>query len=121
MRPPPRRLAVDQCLEASKDRFEGTIDGTFPLSPPPLPTPKEDPAVLKILQDSELLHCSVFYYAPPYLPRCETLFECKNACKTQENCASAAGVAIANHCAIVNVLRIVQRAPNTPEFAQRPV
>ena len=38
----------------------------------------------------------VFYYAPPDLLRREPLEEGKNACKTQENCVSAGGVAIVN-------------------------
>ena len=49
-----------------------------------------DPAVLKTLRDSELLRCSVFT-TPPYLLRCEPVFEGKNACKTQENSVSTGG------------------------------
>ena len=49
----------------------------------------------------------MFLLRPPDLLRCAPLFEGKNACKTQENYVSARGVAIVNHCAIVNLLCIV--------------
>ena len=60
-------------------------------------------------------HEIVNYYAvvfllhppTPYLLRCEPVFEGKNVCKTQENRVSAGGVAVANRCAVVNLLRIV--------------
>ena len=44
----------------------------------------------------------VFLLSPPYLLRREPLFERRN----QENSVSARGVAIANHCAIVNLVRV---------------
>ena len=66
----------------------------------------KDPAVLKILRDSELLRRSVLL-RPPYLLRCETLFEGKNAWKTEGNSVSAGWVAIVNHYAVANLLRIV--------------
>ena len=69
------------------------------------PHPK-DPAVLKIQRDSELLRRSVFT-TPPFSLRCAPVFEGKNACKAQENGVSAKGVAIVNHCAVVNLLCVV--------------
>ena len=66
----------------------------------------KDPTVLKTLRDSELLRRSVFT-TPPDLLRREPLFEGRNACKTQENSASAGVVAIVNPCAIANLLCIV--------------
>ena len=51
----------------------------------------------------------VFPLCSPYLLCCDPLFEeGKNASKIQENRVSAGGVAIANHCAIVNLLGIVK-------------
>ena len=49
----------------------------------------------------------LFLLRPLYLLRCEPLFEGQNACKTEENCVSTGGLAIVNHCVIVNLLRIV--------------
>ena len=43
---------------------------------------------------------------PPDLLRCEPRFEGKNASKNQET-VSVQGVPIVNHCAIVDLLRIV--------------
>ena len=48
----------------------------------PVPNLPQDPAVLKTLWDSELLHRSVFT-TPPYSLRCEPFFERRAACKTQ--------------------------------------
>ena len=50
---------------------------------PHLANPK-DPAVLKILRDSELLRRSVSTVPPPRLLRCEPLFEGKDACKSRK-------------------------------------
>ena len=73
------------------------------------PLPK-DPAVLKIPRDSELLCRSVFTTRPPFLyyaanppPLREEM-----PAKTRKICVSAGVVAIVNHCAIVNLLRIVK-------------
>ena len=47
------------------------------------------------------------YYGP--LDYAVTLFEGKNVCKTQENCVSAGGVAIANHSTIVDLVDLLRR------------
>ena len=49
----------------------------------------------------------VFLLRPPYLLSCEPFFERRNACKNQGKLCPRKGVAIANHCAIVNLLHIV--------------
>ena len=68
----------------------------------------KDPAVLKTLRDSELLRRSVFTTPPsPYLLRCEPLFEGKCLQNPGQLCRHTGGIAIANHCAIVNLLRVV--------------
>ena len=89
---------------APKPNFQ-TIFPIFRLFFPIFRLPK-DPAVLKILRDSELLPV-VFLLRPANLLRCEPLFEGENASKTQENCVSAGAAAIVDHCAIINLLRIV--------------
>ena len=51
-------------------------------------------------------YCAVvFLLHPPFLLRCEPLFEGKHACKTQENCVSTGEVTIVDHCAIVDLLQ----------------
>ena len=49
----------------------------------------------------------VFLLRPPNLLRCEPFFERRVACKTKEMMCPHKGVAIANHCVIVNLLGIV--------------
>ena len=68
----------------------------------------KDPPILKILRDSELLRRSVFTTRPRFTTPWTPLWVGKNACKTQENRVSAGrGFAIANHCAIANLLRTI--------------
>ena len=49
----------------------------------------------------------VFLLCPPDLLRCEPFFERRDPCKTLGKWCPHNGVAIANHCAIVNLLRVV--------------
>ena len=69
-------------------------------------TNPKDPTVLKHYGIVNY-YAVVFLLRPPDLLRREPLFKGKNACKTQENSASAGVVAIANPCAIVKLLRTV--------------
>ena len=64
----------------------------------------KDPAVLKTVRDSELLCRSVFT-TPPDLLRREPLFDGRKVCNSQENSVGTRRAAIANHYAIVNLLR----------------
>ena len=69
-----------------------------------VPEYPKDPAVLKTLRDSELLRRS-HLTTPPDLLRWERFFERKNVCNSQENGVRTRCAAIANHYAIVNLLR----------------
>ena len=66
----------------------------------------KDPAVLKTLRDSELLRRSVFT-TPPIFTTVWTPLWGKKCQQNQGDGVSTGGVAIANHCAIVKSLRIV--------------
>ena len=70
-----------------------------------LKNPK-DPAVLKTLRDSELLHRGVFT-TPPIFATVWTLPWEENVCSSQENVVRTRCTAIANHYAIANLLRRV--------------
>ena len=49
----------------------------------------------------------MFLLFPPYVLRGEPFFKRRDACKTKESDVRAGGVAIANQCAIVSLLRTV--------------
>ena len=66
---------------------------------PPQKTTQRTPPYLKYY-GMVTYSAVVFLLRPPYLLRCEPLFEGRTACKNQENCVSAGVVAIVNHCAI---------------------
>ena len=66
----------------------------------------KDPAVLKILRDSKFTIRSVFTMPPDALC-CEPFFGRRDACKAKENDVRASGVAVVNHCAVANLLCIV--------------
>ena len=68
----------------------------------------KDPAVLKILWDSELLHRSVSTTPPIFTTLCAPLWREKCLQNQGKRCQRrGVGVAVANHCAIVNLLCLV--------------
>ena len=67
----------------------------------------KDPAVLKTLRDSELLRRSVFTTAPRFTTVWTPLWGAKCLQNPGKWCQHRGGVAIANHCVIVNLLCIV--------------
>ena len=71
-----------------------------------LPSPKGPSRTKKTTGHRELLRRSVLL-RPPDLLRCEPFFERRDACKTQGKWCPHNGLAIANHCAILNLLRVV--------------
>ena len=92
--------APRRCLEGRNTSFRRVR----PNSRAPYLNFPKDPTILKTLQDSELLRCSVFT-TPPILTTVWTLFREESCLYNQK--VSARGVAIVNHRAIVNLLRIV--------------
>ena len=100
-----RRSRWDWCAQSASLIFHKSQNKESEC-PKGAATYPKDPAVLKTLRDSEVLRRSVFT-KPRIFTTVWTPVWGKKCLQHQGNGVSTGGVAIANHCAIVKLLRIV--------------